>query len=119
MSPALYLLIPWSFLLHDLILPSMWQVHHIGHLDAEDLDLSGTKKKYKKLTSFANSKLAQVCMSVVVIPSVLALNSSLHNCRVGAIVLIQRELQILSKHSLSSLPYKMEVYERYYIEFYL
>ena len=69
----------------------MWQVHHIGHLDAEDLNLSGTKKKHSKLTSFANSKLAQVCTSVAVIPNVLNLNSSLHKYAVGAIVLIKRE----------------------------
>lgn len=72
-------------------MPSLWQVHHIGHLDAEDLNLSGTKKKYSKLTSFANSKLAQVCTPVAVIPNVLDLNSSLHNYAVGAIVLIKRE----------------------------
>ncbi|KAG0564116.1 hypothetical protein KC19_8G084200 [Ceratodon purpureus] len=38
-------------------------VHHIGHLDSEDLNLSGNKKRYKKLTSYANSKLAQLLFS--------------------------------------------------------
>lgn len=50
--------IPWSQLAI-----CTCQVHHIGLLDAKDLNLSGTKKKYK-LTSFANSKLAQVCVYV-------------------------------------------------------
>ena len=47
-------------LVHVYVLPSMWQVHHVGHLDSEDLNLSGNKLRYNKLTYYANSKLAQV-----------------------------------------------------------
>ncbi|XP_073386417.1 dehydrogenase/reductase SDR family member FEY isoform X4 [Physcomitrium patens] len=39
------------------------QVHHIGHLDADDLNLSGNKKRWNTLTAHANSKLAQLLFS--------------------------------------------------------
>ncbi|XP_024361346.1 dehydrogenase/reductase SDR family member FEY isoform X2 [Physcomitrium patens] len=38
-------------------------VHHIGHLDADDLNLSGNKKRWNTLTAHANSKLAQLLFS--------------------------------------------------------